>query len=134
MSEFVYSVDDVFMLAEEDVYDKGVVGGSNSWSERVDVKGESLDDVLSMLLKKLYLGKDEVGVIVMPDESRIDIAFMGDEYNAVASKEEIEKWKKGNLSLWYYTVSCYVEKRKKDSSVPEEEMEKFAEENGFDLA
>lgn len=134
MSEFVYSVDDVLMLAEEDVYDKGLVGRANEWSERVDVKGESLDDVLSKLLKRLYLEKDEAGVIVMPDESRIDIAFMGDENNAVATKEEIEEWKKGNLSLWYVTVSCYVEKRKKDSSVPEEEMKKFAKENGFDLA
>lgn len=133
MSEFVYSVDDVLMLAEEDVYDKGVTGGANEWSERVDVEGESLDDVLSKLLKKLYLEKDEAVVVVMPDESRIDIMFVGDENNAVASKEEIEEWKKGNQRLWSVSALCYVEKRKKDSSVPEEEMEKFAEENGFDL-
>ena len=121
------------MLAEEDVYNKGVIGGTNEWSEHVGVEGESLDDVLSKLLKELYLEKDEAGVTVWSDESRIDITFMGDENNAVASEEEIEEWKKGDLRLWYVTVLCYVEKHKKDSSVPEEEMEKFAKENGFDL-
>lgn len=107
-----YQIKRLLKIAEVDSYEEGCDPDTTQMTD-VDLyfKGTSPDDVIHRCAEYLGVDKDSIEKNVCDDDDgRIDFSLMECDDSTVPNKNEIARWKKGQLRLWDVTYSGYVEK------------------------
>jgi hypothetical protein len=98
---------DIFVLTEEDDYEKGCVGGHNTYT--IDGSGgmfSSIDDLIKHLSEHYCLPKEKKDYHIFDD--RLCCSAFVDEDNIEADERDIELWKKGEQRLWIANYSVNI--------------------------
>ena len=121
----MYEVDGWHKFGERDYYETGCdpdehihFSGSDRWS------AETVPDLLNKLRSFVGVNGDyEIELDACDEDGRVDISVMetGDSYPA--SGWDIDKWKKGELALWYSTYTFIVQKVERKGVRLMEEMQ-----------
>jgi len=129
----VYTAKLADFTSEEDDYRQGVIGRGTSWDIPLRLEASTLEELFHRVQEKLYMTDKDYSWAVMADESCFLVSYMGDTDNDLASKSEIDAWKRGKERLWYVQGRIAVQKHSKSLDVPEEEMREFASSEHLDL-
>ena len=107
----MYEVNGWWKYGEQDFYETGCdpdryvsFSGNEQWS------ADNLPDLLIKL--RSFVGVDdeyEIELDCCDEDGRVDISVMETNDSYTANEWDIEKWKKGELALWYSTYTFNVE-------------------------
>ena len=108
----MYEVNGWFKYAEQDDYQEGCLpetgftfSGDERWS------AETVPELLNKL--RSFVGVDddyEIELDACDEDGRVDISVMENESGyTVMSERGLDKWKRGELALWYATYTFMVE-------------------------
>ena len=108
----MYEVNGWHKYGERDYYEEGCnpdeyvsFGGEDRWS------AETVPDLLNKLRSFVGVGGDyEIELDACEEDGRVDISVMETNDSYTASTNELDKWKKGELALWYSTYTFIVQK------------------------
>lgn len=129
----VYTAKLADFMSEEDDYRQGVIGGGASWDIPLRLEASTLEELFHRVKQELYMTDKDYSWAVMTDESCFFVSYMGNIDNDLASKSEIDAWKRGKERLWYVQGKIVVQKHSKSLDVPEEEMRELALSEHLDL-
>ena len=138
-SNIIYTANRASFYSEEDSYEEGIIDSGVSWDENLNIKAKSLDELFRKVKQELGMSQNnndyfwEVESSDMNNRSCFLVNYMADEENYLASKSQIENWKKGKQRLWLVSGSIRIMKTVNPSNVPDDELEVFARENNLDI-
>ena len=101
----------------EDVFDQGEIGRSlYAWDGKdnpVEGRFNSVPDALAAVCAKNYFTNHPEswtnwGKEMKEETGRFSFSVLVDADNCEASKDEIEKWKRGEMRLWDCTLNVYL--------------------------
>lgn len=103
-------IDGFLVYKEQDIFDDGCQPDTcQSYFLTHKLQSESASDLIKEIKDFLNVDDDAIELDCCDEDGRIDISRMEDENGCIASKEEIELWKKGEFNLYYANYSCMVE-------------------------
>jgi len=109
----MYEVNGWHKFGEQDHYETGCDpdGGYVSFSGNERWSAVTIPDLLLKLRGFVGVPDDyEIELDACEEDGRVDISVLETAHSYVADKWDIEKWKRGELDLWYSTYTFTVEK------------------------
>ena len=107
-----YEVNGWFKFAEQDHWEEGCdpdTGFSFSGDDRY--RSATIEDLLKQIRDFVGVPSDyEIELDSCDEDGRVDIQVLETADGYTADDRDIEKWKKGDLALWYATYSFMVER------------------------
>ena len=105
----MFVVDKALKISEEDNYEEGCLPDSSIMTD-VDLsfKKDTIEELIEEL--KIYYGEYFDVDPCEDDPSRIDFCRTEDANGTEANELQREKWKAGNLKLWYVTYTMNIKK------------------------
>jgi len=107
-----YRVNGLRYFSEEDSYLEGCLPETGRVADyNIEFTGDSPEEVKSSIMDHFLVDNDAIDIDSCGDDpSRIDIARMEDESGLLASEEELEAFKKGEMKLYYAVYTGFLEK------------------------
>jgi hypothetical protein len=130
----VYTAKQADFTSEEDDYRQGAFGSGTSWNIPLRLEASTLKELFHRIKEELYMTDKDYSWAVMTDESCFWVSYLGNADNDLASKSEIDAWKRGKERLWYVQGRIVVQKHSKSLDVPDEEMKELALSEHLELA
>lgn len=124
-----FEVDGWYRVTEEDSFEEGCLpetASHNSGNERF--VGETQNELIDKLMEFVGAKEDETVLVnSCDDRGRIDICVMEDADGSTATEREIERWKNGEIKLYYSTYTFQVEFVKRETAIllPTKDGRKF---------
>ena len=97
-------------IAEIDDYENGCQPDT-AFMVDVDVNfhGATLEDLLEKVTGFFGVPLSEVAISACEEPGRLDVTLLENKDGIAASQAEIERWRKGHLTLWDVTYTAQVE-------------------------
>ena len=107
-----YEINGWFKFAEQDHWEEGCdpdTGFSFSGDDRY--RSATIEDLLKQIRDFVGVPDDyEIELDSCDEDGRVDIQVLETADGYPANDRDIEKWKKGDLALWYATYSFMIER------------------------
>lgn len=108
----MYYIDHVYGTSEKDSYESGCTGEYNNFSYDIKFESETIGGLIKELMDWFNVSKENI-MINEFDNDIIDIVRMENKEGHKSSEHELERWKNGEIDLYYVNYSTIIHKREK---------------------